>query len=60
MYNRRSVPLVVVIWLIVGAVVAGSHHYFDTLNSFGAILTAVIAVLIWPLILLGVKISVAT
>jgi hypothetical protein len=58
--SRRSVPLVVVIWLVVGAVVAGSHHYFDSLNSFGAILTAIIAVLIWPLILLGVKISIAT
>jgi hypothetical protein len=58
--SRRSVPLVLVIWLVVGAVVAGSHHYFDNLNSFGTILTAIIAVLIWPLILLGVKINIAT
>jgi nitrate reductase NapE component len=60
MNSRRSVPLVVVVWLIVGAIVAGGHHYFDTLNSIGAILTAVLAVVLWPLILLGVKINIAT
>ena len=61
MYSRgRSVPLVVVVWLVVGAIVAGSHHYFDNLGSFGAILTAVIAVLLWPLILFGVSIHITT
>ena len=60
MQRRRSMPLVVIIWLVVGAVVAGSHHYFDNLNSFGLILNAVVAVLIWPLILIGVKIHITT
>ncbi len=60
MYSRRSVPLVVVVWLVVGAVVAGSHHYFDNLNSLGTILTAVLAVLLWPLILVGVKLHIST
>ncbi len=59
MLSRRSVPLVVVIWLVVGAVVAGSHHYFDNLGSLGAILTAIVAVLLWPLILVGVKINIS-
>jgi hypothetical protein len=57
--RSRSVPLVVVIWLVAGAVVAGSHHYFDNLGSLGAILTAIIAVLLWPLILVGVKINIS-
>ncbi len=60
MYSRRSVPLVVVVWLVVGAVVAGSHHYFDNLGSLGSILTAVLAVLLWPLILVGVKLHITT
>jgi hypothetical protein len=59
MYSRRSVPLVVVIWLVVGGIVAGSHHYFDNLGSIGAILAAILAMLLWPLILIGVKISIA-
>jgi hypothetical protein len=58
MYSRRSVPLVLVVWLVVGAVVAGSHHYFDNLASIGAILSAIIAVVVWPLILLGVKLTI--
>jgi hypothetical protein len=58
MYSRRSVPLVLVVWLVVGAVVAGSHHYFDSLSSIGAILSAIIAVVVWPLILLGVKLTI--
>ena len=45
--SRQSVPLVVVVWLIVGAILAGGHHYFDTLNSIGTILTAVLAVVLW-------------
>jgi hypothetical protein len=58
--SRRSVPLLLVIWLVIGAVVAGSHHYFDNLGSIGAILSAIIAVVLWPLILLGVKLTIAT
>jgi hypothetical protein len=46
--------------LVIGAVVAGSHHYFDNLGSIGAILSAIIAVVLWPLILLGVKLTIAT
>jgi hypothetical protein len=51
-------PLVAVVWLVVGCIVAGSHHYFDNLHSIGPIITAVLAVLIWPLILLGVKVNI--
>jgi hypothetical protein len=60
MYRGRSVPLVVVVWLVVGAIVAGRGHYFDNLGSLGAILTAILAVLLWPLILIGVKIHITT
>ncbi len=60
MNRGRSVPLVVVLWLVVGLIVAGREHYFDNLGSLGAILTAVLAVLLWPLILLGVKIHITT
>ncbi len=60
MYRGRSVPLVVVVWLVIGAVVAGSHHYFDNLGSLGAIITAILVVLLWPLVLLGVKIHITT
>jgi hypothetical protein len=56
----RSVPLVVVIWLLIGAIVAGSHHYFDNLGSVGAVLSAALAIVVWPLILIGVKINITS
>ena len=56
--RRRSVPLVFVVWLVVGVVVAASHHYFDGFKTIGAILSAIVAVVLWPLILLGVKFTI--
>ena len=34
------------------------HHFFDQIGTIGAILSAILAVLLWPLILLGVKIAI--
>jgi hypothetical protein len=52
---RRPVPLGLVIWLVIGVIVAAGHHYFDTLASFGKLLSAILAVVLWPLLLFGVK-----
>jgi hypothetical protein len=42
-------------YLVIGAVVAASHHYFEHLNSVKPIASAALAVLLWPLILFGVN-----
>jgi hypothetical protein len=39
--------------------VAATHHFFDHVSTFGGILSAILAVLLWPLILLGVKIAIS-
>jgi len=44
-----------VVYLIVGAVVANAHHYFVALHALKPIASAVIAVLLWPLIVVGVS-----
>lgn len=46
------------IYLIVGVVVAALKDYFDNLGTLKRVLEAVIAVLIWPLVLLGVDINI--
>ena len=46
------------IYLVVGVVVASSHHYFSHLGKATAILSAVLAVLLWPLVLFGVKLHI--
>src|SRR6266705_393440 len=36
------------VYLVVGLVVASSHHYFLHLNRFKPIVSSVLAVLLWP------------
>jgi len=47
-----------VIWLVVGVIVAAGHHYFDSLAHVGPILSAILAVVLWPLVLFGVKFAI--
>ncbi len=49
---KRLLP---VIYLIVRLVVAGAHQYFAQLGTLNGIASAVLAVLLWPLILLGIN-----
>jgi hypothetical protein len=45
------------VYLIVGVVVAAINDYFDDIGSLRAVGEAVIAVLIWPLVLFGVDVN---
>ncbi|HEV7464985.1 MAG TPA: hypothetical protein VGP96_01705 [Candidatus Dormibacteraeota bacterium] len=47
-------------WLVIGVVVASTHHYFDNLGTLGAVISALLAVLLWPLVLLGTTITIST
>jgi hypothetical protein len=47
-----------VVWVIVGVVVAAVYDYFDSLGTVGKVLTAVIAVLFWPMLLFGFDVTV--
>jgi hypothetical protein len=46
------------VWLVIGVIVASSHHYLDSLKTLGVVLSALLAILLWPLILLGTKITI--
>jgi len=46
------------IYLIVGLVVAVLKEYFDYIETFRGVLEALIAIIIWPAVLLGVDINV--
>lgn len=45
--------LVGIIYLIIGLIVASGHGYFTNLNRTMPILSAILAVLAWPLVLIG-------
>lgn len=44
----------VFVYVIVGCVVAAQHDFFDHLRTVDGIVSAVLAALLWPLVLLGV------
>ena len=58
MFARRS-SLLPIVWLVVGVAVAASKDYFDSLGTAGRVLTAVAAVLLWPLLLFGFDIRIS-
>lgn len=43
------------VYLIIGVVIAASHHYFEHLDAVKPIASAALAVLLWPLVLFGVN-----
>ena len=45
------------IYLVVGIVVAAVNDYFENLRTALRILEALIAVVLWPLVLLGIDIN---
>lgn len=46
--------IISVVYLVVGLVVASSHAYLASLTTLLPILSAVLAVLLWPLVLVGI------
>lgn len=47
-----------IIYLIVGAFVAGADNYFGSVGSLKGILSALLALLLWPLLLLGIDLRI--
>ena len=47
--------LLTIVYVVIGAIVAAQHHYFDHLTTFKLVISAVLALLAWPLVLLGVN-----
>jgi hypothetical protein len=50
--------LLTVVYLVIGWIVANSHHYFAHVSGFKPIASAVLAVLLWPLVLFGVNLHI--
>jgi hypothetical protein len=53
---RRIVP---VVYLLIGVLVASQHSYLTNLTTLNRILSAVLAVVLWPLVLLGIHLNIA-
>jgi membrane protein YdbS with pleckstrin-like domain len=55
--GRTLSAVLFVIYIIIGVVVAAGHHYFEHLDSLKPIASAVIAVLLWPVVLIGIDLD---
>jgi hypothetical protein len=54
---RRTSPLLVV-YLIIGVVVAYSENYLENVDRTKRLISAILAVVLWPLILLGFDVKI--
>jgi hypothetical protein len=43
-----------IIYFVIGVAVAANHHYLGDVGSIGDIVNLLLAILLWPLVLLGV------
>ncbi len=47
-----------VVWVIIGVVVASAHHYFRHAGTLKPLISAVLAIALWPLLLLGINLHI--
>ncbi len=47
-----------VIWLVFGVVIASAHHYFTHASTLKPIVSALLAIALWPLVLLGINLHI--
>ncbi len=53
-FSRRRYSWLFIIWILIGIVVAWERHYI-TLVLLKLILSALLAIILWPLVLLGIS-----
>lgn len=51
---KRQVSLGVVVWIVIGVIVAARENFLDDLGSLSNVLSAILAVAVWPLVALDV------
>jgi len=50
--------LLTLIWVIVGVAVAAQKHYLDHFGTWRLVLSAILAIILWPLLLLGISLHI--
>jgi hypothetical protein len=55
---RPGFSLLFVVYLVAGAIVAATHNYWAHLHTIKQIGSALLATVVWPLILLGINLHI--
>ena len=56
--HKVRISLSSLIWLAVGVLVASAHHYLANVGTIKLIVSALLAIVLWPLLLLGINLHV--
>jgi len=51
--------LLTIVYVVIGAFVAAANKYFSDVGTIEGVASAVIAILLWPLILIGIDIRIS-
>jgi hypothetical protein len=51
--------LFTIVYLVIGLAVAYVNDYLDSLGTIGRVLTAILAILLWPLLLIGFDVRIS-
>jgi hypothetical protein len=54
----RPFPLLFVVYLIIGVVVAYAEDYLENLDRVRRLISAILAIVLWPLVLLGFDVQI--
>lgn len=58
MRGRVRIPIVLLIWVVIGIVVAVSKNYADNMEGASGVATFVLAVFLWPIVALDGAVSI--
>jgi hypothetical protein len=56
--RRGGVSLLFLVYVGVGVAVAASHDYFENVHGWRGVLSAIFAIFLWPLVLLGINLHI--
>jgi hypothetical protein len=56
--RRSNVSMLLLVYLVAGGIVAATHHYWSNLHTVKAIVSAILATILWPLILVGINLHI--
>jgi hypothetical protein len=54
----RGPSFLLLLWVGVGVAIAATHDYFENVNGWRGVLSAILAIFLWPLPLLGIDLHI--
>jgi hypothetical protein len=56
--THRMRRLLLLVYVGVGLVVAATHHYFANVHGWRGVVSAILAIFLWPLVLLKINLHI--